>query len=100
MSDEKRIYGKHLVNIENRAKISISGVMDVSSFDEENISAETTMGYLAVKGSNLHISKLNIDSGDLFIEGDIDSVVYTDLKSGKNNKSSFFSKMFKWRRSR
>lgn len=95
MAEEKRNYGKHSVSIENRNKIIVTGVIDVSSFDEENISAETTMGYLTVKGSNLHISKLNMDSGELLIDGDADSLVYTNLKDEKNGKSSLFSKMFK-----
>ena len=94
MSDEKRIYNKHAVNIENREKITVTGVIDVSSFDEETISAETSMGFLTVKGENLHINKLNLDSGELLIDGNVNSVFYNIIKD-KKAKTSLFNKMFK-----
>ncbi len=79
--------------IENRAKISISGVNDVDSFDECDIILQTSMGTLSVKGENLHINKFNVETGELIIDGDIDEVVYhNDGSYGK--KGSFFSKMF------
>lgn len=83
----------HNLIVENREKISISGVEDVESFDEENMLIHTEMGLLSLKGANLHINKFNVESGELVIEGDIDEIVYSD-GDGYGKKGGFFSKMF------
>ncbi|MBQ2678622.1 MAG: sporulation protein YabP [Firmicutes bacterium] len=95
MNEEKKSMGKHSVRIENREKIVITGVVDVSSFDDERISAETNMGYLTVEGVCLHINKLNLDSGELSIDGEINSFFYNVSKEPKSSKGSLFSKMFR-----
>lgn len=64
--------------IENREKMNVSGVMDVESFDDENIVLHTELGVLVIKGQQLHINKLSIESGELVIEGEITSCMYTD----------------------
>lgn len=95
MNEEKKNTGRHSVRIENREKIIITGVVDVASFDEENISAETSMGFLNINGAGLHINKLNLDSGELYIDGEINSVYYHAAKEPKNSKGSLFNKMFR-----
>lgn len=80
--------------IEGRKKISISGVEDVDSFDEDNIILYTVMGTLVISGHNFHINKLNVDTGELIIEGEYDSSKFDDGYSGKS-KGGFWAKMFK-----
>lgn len=83
----------HSLMLDNRKALSISGVSDVDSFDEQTVIAYTDQGELAIKGKGLHINKLNIDSGDLQIEGIIDSLSYSDNKS--SSAGGFFSKLFR-----
>jgi len=90
--EEKNIAVAHNVILENRNKMSISGVNDVDSFDDRIIKAYTEMGGLLIKGSNLHIEELSVDVGELKIEGIIDSFEYTE---GKRSGKSVFSKIFK-----
>lgn len=78
--------------MENRRKISVSAVEDVDSFNEDCIVLLTSLGTLIVKGANFHINKLSVDTGELVIEGDIDSCMFDDKASVKG---SFWSKMFK-----
>ena len=47
--------------LENREKLSISGVLDVLSFDDQVVIIETELGLLTIKGENLKISKLSLD---------------------------------------
>ena len=94
MNEENKSIGKHSVRIENREKIVLTGVTDVPAFNENEICAETSLGQLTIKGEGLHINKLNLDSGDLFIDGQINSVSYTEIKEPKTSKSSLFGKMF------
>ena len=80
--------------LENRGKLSISGVLDVLSFDDEIVIVETELGLLTVKGINLKINKLSIDTSEVIVEGEISSLEYTD-KNIEKTKSSIMSKIFK-----
>ena len=80
--------------LENRSKLSISGVLDVLSFDDQVVILETELGLLTVKGENIRINKLSIDTSEVIVEGDISNLSYSD-KSSEKNKSSLMSKIFK-----
>ena len=96
MADEKKSISRHAVTIERRNAVSVSGVLDVISFDEETIIAETELGVLIIRGANLHVNRLQVDSGDLSVDGEIVSVVYEDNAGGfGKGKASFFSRLFK-----
>lgn len=82
------------VIMENRKKISISGVEDIESFNEEHIILYTLCGVVIIDGHNMHISKLSIDNGETSITGEIDSIVYHD-NYGRKGKSGFWSKLLK-----
>ena len=72
MAEEKKTVKPRSQNLilENREKLSVSGVIDVESFNDECIVIETDLGMLTVRGEDLHINRLNIDSSELDIEGD------------------------------
>lgn len=81
--------------LENRGKLSISGVLDVLSFDDQVVILETELGLLTVKGENLKINKLSIDTSEVIVEGDISYMAYSDNKSIDKSKGSLISKIFK-----
>ncbi len=81
------------VLLENREKLSVTGVIDVESFNDQNIIAVTDLGILIIRGAELHINKLNLESNELVIDGDIYSLEYSDGEYAKSK--SFFGKMFK-----
>lgn len=81
----------HSVILEGRERLSISGVLDVLSFDENEIIMETSKGELAITGAELHVEKLSIESGDTVIEGNIEGIVYSD---GRAQKVSLWAKLF------
>ena len=80
--------------LENRNKLSVSGVKDVISFDDELVIIETELGLLTVKGNNLKINKLSIDTGDVSVEGEISNLGYSD-PTKKSQEQGLFSKIFK-----
>ena len=82
----------HCVSMENRKKITLTGVKDVDSFDEQTITLLTDSGELSIKGSRLHIGKLSTDSGEMSIEGKVDAIVYTDEMP---RQSGFFGRVFR-----
>ena len=81
--------------LENRGKLSISGVLDVLSFDDQVVILETELGLLTVKGENLKINKLSIDTSEVIVEGDISYMAYSDNKNIDKSKGSLISKIFK-----
>ena len=80
--------------LENRSKLNISGVLDVLSFDDQVIIVETELGLLTIKGENLRINKLSIDTSEVIVEGDISYMAYSNKKK-KKKKNSIISKIFK-----
>ncbi|HHW47254.1 MAG TPA: sporulation protein YabP [Clostridiaceae bacterium] len=97
MVEEKKISKPKVQNIiiENREKMSVSGVIDVESFNDESIIVDTELGVLIIRGEDLHINKLNLDSSELIVEGDIISCEYSDRESSRSKGMGFFSRMFK-----
>ena len=80
--------------LENRNKLNVSGVKDVLSFDDELVVMETELGLLTVKGENIKINKLSIDTGDVVIDGEISNLSYND-HTKKSQEAGLFSKIFK-----
>jgi len=81
--------------LENREKLSISGVLDVLSFDDQVVIIETELGLLNVKGNNIRINKLSIDTSEVVVEGEIYSMVYSEKSSNSKTPTSLLGKLFK-----
>lgn len=81
--------------LENRGKLSITGVLDVLSFDDQVVIVETELGLLTVKGDGLRINKLSIDTSEVIVEGDITALNYSDKDMDKKGNGSFLGKIFK-----
>ena len=82
----------HHVVLEDRKKLTVSGVEEVDSFDENTIILRAPLGLLTVRGQGLHIEKLSLDGGDLQVQGSIDSLVYEDVS---RDGGGFFSRLFR-----
>lgn len=80
--------------LENRSKLSVSGVLDVLSFDDKIIIIETELGLLTVKGDNLRVNKLSIDTSEVIVEGEVNSISYSSKDLDKKNEG-FLGKIFK-----
>lgn len=80
--------------LENREKLKITGVKDVLSFDDLIVILETDLGMLTIKGENLRINKLSLDTSEVNIDGTINSLNYSE-KTAKTTSSSVFAKIFK-----
>ena len=80
--------------LENREKLSISGVLDVLSFDDQIVILETELGLLTIKGENLRINKLSLDTTEVVINGEIYNLGYTENNCYKKS-SGLLNKIFK-----
>ena len=80
----------HTLMLDNRSKLSLTGVEDVSGFNEEAVSVRTTDGTLIIRGSGLHIDRLNLETGDVYVDGSIDSMQYLGSDGSKSKLSRLF----------
>ncbi|MBR5272447.1 MAG: sporulation protein YabP [Clostridia bacterium] len=92
MEDKFKAAIDHNIILEGRKVLRMSGVKDVDSFDEQTVVTFTNMGELTIRGENIHVSKLNTETGELSLEGEFYALYYSD--STKQN-GGFFSKIFR-----
>ncbi len=85
---------KHKVILENRERLIVGAVRDIESFDDERVVIATDMGTMTVVGENFRISKLNVDDGQLIIDGNIDEIEYAETAS-TDKGGGFFGRLFK-----
>ena len=80
--------------LENREKLNITGVLDVLSFDDQIVILETELGLLTVKGENLRINKLSLDTSEVTIDGAIYQLTYSE-KDSMEKSGGILGKIFK-----
>lgn len=85
----------HNLILENKNKLSVSGVADVDTFDEGKIVLFTADDTLIIEGEDLHIQKLDVSNGELIIEGIVYSMQYTGDRANHHTNKGFFKKMLK-----
>lgn len=78
--------------IENRAKITAGGIRDVESFSPDKIVLITDNHLLTITGHGMKVKKLSTETGEIFIEGEINGCVYTE---GKGERESFLKRVLK-----
>lgn len=81
----------HSIIVEDRKKMTVSGVSNVESFDEQSVILNTDLGEMTVRGDSLSIGKLNTETGEVAIAGNINALAYTN----DSTSTGFFSKLFK-----
>ena len=94
--EERQAVKSHRLIVNNRKTITVTGVLDVLSFDLIEILLETEQGMLMVKGTDLHVNRLTVEKGEVDLSGNIDSIAYSSTTTAvSKNGEGFFSKLFK-----
>ena len=75
---EERKGGTHRLVLEERGILTATGVSNVDSFDDTVIVAYTDLGELTIRGENLQLNRLNVETGELTVDGRISAMIYTD----------------------
>jgi len=91
MAYEESMAGVHHLTLEDRERLTVSGVEEVESFDEATIVMVTAQGVLVVRGEGLHIENLDSASGELLARGKVAAISYTE----NGPALSFFGRLFK-----
>lgn len=93
--EEVRNSKVHKLTLNNRGNGVVTGVQAVISFDLNEILLETTEGVLLIKGSDLNVTKLTLEKGEVEIDGKVDSFTYSDLKPGLKGENGLLNRLFK-----
>ena len=93
--EEKTVQKVHKVLLTNRRGGVLNGVIDVLSFDVGEILLETEQGMLMVKGTDMHVNRLNLEKGEVDLAGNIDNISYSDIHSGAKAGENLLSKLFR-----
>ncbi len=93
--EERQMPKAHKVVFNNRKSGMVTGVLDVISFDLNEILLETEQGLLTVKGTDLHVNRLNLEKGEVDLAGTVDSFVYSGVNQTMHHEDGFFAKLFK-----
>ena len=85
---------QHRLQLEGRKECKISGVLDVLSFDVNEVMLETVDGMLSVKGNELHVSRLSLEKGEIDIEGKTDAFIYSEKTNFAKKGESLITRLF------
>ncbi|MBO8127096.1 MAG: sporulation protein YabP [Firmicutes bacterium] len=86
--------GDHQLSLKKREELRLTGVLNVESFDDQEIIVDTNAGGLIIRGEDLHIGQLNLEAGNLAVHGFVDTLQYTGESMGKRSRG-LFGKLFK-----
>lgn len=93
--EEQRIAKTHKLVVNNRKTATVTGVLDVLSFDLNEVLLETEQGMLMVKGTDLHVNRLTVEKGEVDLSGSIDSIAYSNISQQGKQGENFLSKLFR-----
>ena len=91
--EEKQTNIMQNVILENRKKLTLTGIRDVLSFDDEIVVVESELGLLNIQGTDLRVNKISVETGDVIVDGTIRAIEYSDKDIGP--KQGLMSKIFK-----
>ena len=87
---ERELELPHRLTLDARSRLSMTGVTEVESFDENTIVLATTRGTRSVRGTGLHLQMLSLEGGQVSVDGSVDSLSYEDpVPAG-----GFFARLF------
>lgn len=93
--EERTVQKNHKLVVNNRKTSFVTGVIDVLSFDLNEILLETEQGMMMVKGTDLHVNRLSLEKGEVDLSGSIDSVAYSDVQGSIKQQDNLFAKLFR-----
>lgn len=70
----------HSLVIEERSRLTATGVLSVVSCDAGGVTLETPDGTLTIGGEGLTVSELSVQTGEVRIGGSIEYVQYTQRR--------------------
>lgn len=92
---DERLGGKnHKLVLFNRSSVQMTGVLEVISFDTNEIVMDTEDGLLMIQGEDLHVNHLTLEKGEVNIDGHVDSLIYSNNQKKLKNQTKGLGRLF------
>lgn len=85
----------HKLSMVNRKGLNLTGITDVISFDMNEVLLESTQGMITIKGNDLKVSRVQLENGEVDVEGIVDSLAYSEISSYAKKGQSLLKRMFR-----
>lgn len=72
----------HRLTLNERRQLSMTGVSEVVSFDENSVVLRTELGTLVIQGQNLQLKTLSLEGGQMGVDGTISALHYEEPRTG------------------
>lgn len=80
------VQGRHGIHLMDREQMTVTGVTAVESYDDKQVIMETHLGTLTLKGEELNIRQLDLESGRFAVVGYVNSLIYSTTRSGRGKQ--------------
>ena len=81
----------HKLTLDQRSNLTMTGVTEVISFDEDSVILRTELGTLSVQGRQLQLKTLSTEGGQIAVEGIVSALIYEEPRQAK---SGWMSRLF------
>ncbi|MBO5079070.1 MAG: sporulation protein YabP [Oscillospiraceae bacterium] len=80
---EEQIRLPHKLTLNDRKKLTLTGVTEVMSFDDQSVVLETELGTLTVHGQQLQLKNLSLEGGQVAVEGEVAALIYAEPRQSR-----------------
>lgn len=84
---------QQMLTLTDRRDLCVNGVLEIISYDSENIILYTVLGDMRIKGSELEVERAFTGSGNVEIRGKIYSIHFGDNRT--KCADNFISRIFR-----
>lgn len=91
---KEKVARDNRILLNNRKYGEFTGVVDAISFQPEEVLLETDLGSLSIKGQGLHVRKLNLEKGEVEVEGMLQSISYGKNIKKRSGGEGIWAKLF------
>jgi sporulation protein YabP len=86
---EQKVF-PHRLSLNERKELTVTGVTEVVSFDEETVVMKTSLGALTVHGRQLQLKNLSTNGGQVEVSGTVSALIYQQNKPSDSWVRRFF----------
>ena len=72
----------HKLTLNERRELTMTGVTEVVSFEENAMVLRTALGTLVVQGKDLQLKSLSLEGGQVAVEGEVCALIYEEPRLG------------------
>lgn len=84
----------HKLSMNNRTGLALTGILDVISFNLEEVLLESSCGMLLIKGKDLKVGRISLESGEVNVNGMVESIHYSEVSGYAKKGKTVLKRMF------